>query len=134
MVKYSLIAASLATVVSVVMAQEATPTAISGITIPTAIPSNLAGMPSDVADAVSSLIKNPAGINSYISVASEQVSQLPSQYQASAYSALSAASKSVAAIQPTKSAGATSAANSNAAPVSLAVGALAITAVLASLL
>ncbi|KAL9537180.1 hypothetical protein MBANPS3_012011 [Mucor bainieri] len=134
MVKSLFIVASLATVGSVVMAQSATPTAVSGVTLPTAIPSNLSGVPSGVADAVSSLIKNPAGINSYISVASQQVSQLPSQYQASAYSALSAASKSVAAIQPTKSAGATSAAGSNAAPVSFAVGALAITAVLASLL
>ncbi|KAF1799566.1 hypothetical protein V8B55DRAFT_1590358 [Mucor lusitanicus] len=134
MVKSSLIVASLATVGSVVMAQSATPTAVGGVTLPTAIPSNLSGVPSGVADAVSSLIKNPAGINSYISVASQQVSQLPSQYQASAYSALSAASKSVAAIQPTKSAGATSAAGSNAAPVSFAVGALAIIAVLASLL
>ncbi|CAO3650782.1 unnamed protein product [Mucor fragilis] len=134
MVKSSLIAASLATAVSVAMAQSATPTAVSDITLPTAIPSNLSGLPSGVADAVSSLIKNPAGINSYISVASQQVSQLPSQYQASAYSALSAASKSVAAIQPTKSAGATSAAGSNAAPTSFVLGALAITAVLASLL
>jgi hypothetical protein len=60
---------------------------------------------------------------------------LPSQYQASAYSALSEASKSVAAIQPSKSAGAsTSAANSNSASISLAVGALIVTAVFASFL
>lgn len=88
MVKSSLIAASLATAVSVAMAQSgkfylahikknrilifqiATPTAVSDITLPTAIPSNLSGLPSGVADAVSSLIKNPAGINSYISVVS----------------------------------------------------------------
>ncbi|KAK4511494.1 uncharacterized protein ATC70_012709 [Mucor velutinosus] len=134
MVKSSLIVASLATAGSVVMAQSATPTTANGATLPTAMPSNLSGVPSGVADAVSSLLKNPAGINSYISAASQQVSQLPSQYQASAYSALSAASKSVAAIQPTKSTGATSAAGSNAAPVSFAVGALALIAVFASLL
>ncbi|KAG2194430.1 hypothetical protein INT46_003499 [Mucor plumbeus] len=134
MVKSAYILASLTTGLSVVMAQEvATPTA-SGISIPTATPSNFV-LPTEIADVVSSLIQNPSGINSYISMASDQVSQLPSQYQASAYSALSEASKSVAAIQPSKSAGAsTSAANSNSASISLAVGALIVAAVFASFL
>ncbi|CEP12569.1 hypothetical protein [Parasitella parasitica] len=136
MVKSAYILASVATLGYVAMAQEATPTAADGITIPTAIPSNIQ-LPTGIANAVSSLIQNPSGINSYISMASDKVSQLPSQYQASAYSALSVASKSAAAIQPTKSAGAShpsSAANAGNAPISFAIGALAITAALACLL
>lgn len=72
--------------------------------IPTNLPSGLAlpsgANPTDIAAAVSSVMKNPGGIQSYISMASEKVGSLPSQYQASAYSALSQASKTLAGVQP----------------------------------
>lgn len=72
--------------------------------IPTAIPSGInlpsGAIPTDVAAAVSSIMGNPGGIQSYISMASGKVGSLPSQYQASAYSALSEASKTLASIQP----------------------------------
>ncbi|KAI8058753.1 hypothetical protein BDF21DRAFT_497498 [Thamnidium elegans] len=102
MVKSSFIVASVATIACVVSAQEL-PTAIpSGI--PTALPSGInlpsGAIPTDVAGAVSSIMGNPDGIQSYISMASGKVGSLPSQYQASAYSALSEASKTLASIQP----------------------------------
>ncbi|KAI7892783.1 uncharacterized protein EV154DRAFT_504096, partial [Mucor mucedo] len=98
MVKSSLIIASVAAIAYTVSAQDQS--------LPTSIPSlSLSGVaipaiPTEYASAVSSLMKNPSGLQSYISMASAKVSQLPSGVQGSVYSALSEASKTLDTVKP----------------------------------
>lgn len=120
MVKSTFILASIAAAASVAMAQQ--PTGLpEGIDVPTVIPS-------DIIAAASSLIANPSAAQSALSLASAGVDSLPTQYQGEAKSALAEASKTLAAVQNSKS----SAISSH--PASFVVGALGFTAVIASLM
>lgn len=90
-------------------------------------------MPTDVGALFSSLVANPSALKSYLSEASAQVSLLPTQYQASMYSELAEASKSLDAAlakQTTKS----SSANTLSTSMALVAGALTVTGVLAALI
>jgi anti-sigma-K factor RskA len=76
------------------------------LVVPTAIPSgilpsgvSIPAIPTEAAAALSSLMQNPSALQSYVSMASAKVSELPSQFQGSAYSALLEASKTLAAVQ-----------------------------------
>ncbi|EIE82160.1 hypothetical protein G6F46_000113 [Rhizopus delemar] len=62
-------------------------------------------VPTDLAAEFSSLMSNPTAMKSMLAEASSNVAYLPSQYQASAYSALAKASDSVSNLPAGKSAG-----------------------------
>ncbi|KAI7905563.1 uncharacterized protein BX663DRAFT_500151 [Cokeromyces recurvatus] len=111
MTKFTILSiyAALATLFCIVHAQQATPTLPSGISIPEGLLSEIpsGAIPTDIASMINSLIHNPSAVKSYISIASKQVSLLPTQYQASAYSDLAAASNELNSLNQAKPTGST---------------------------
>ncbi|KAI8090277.1 uncharacterized protein B0P05DRAFT_530108 [Gilbertella persicaria] len=126
----------LGALVLTVQGQEATTTKIMNIPtdFPLAIPT---AIPSEIIASISNLVNNPASIQSYVAQASAQISNLPSQYQASAYSILSKVSQSIAAAKPKNTDShkppTSSYAYQSFQPISL-IGALVITTFIASLM
>ncbi|CAO3614350.1 unnamed protein product [Mucor hiemalis] len=93
MVKITLLAASIATIATAVMAQvdNATPTPA-----PTAVAKR-----DEYDDMFSSYFNDPEGIQKHLSRASERLNHLPSEARASAQSRIAEASRSIGAIRPT---------------------------------
>ncbi|KAI8967035.1 hypothetical protein BDF20DRAFT_903057 [Mycotypha africana] len=114
--------------IATVYAQQASVTLPDGISIPTDV-----SIPPEVAAAASSIINNPSAAQSYIAQASSLADALPSEYRASAKSAIAEASKTLAAVQPntTGSGSSSSAIHLSPNPISYVLGALSITALFA---